>query len=602
MNDILTPDVPIDILPDSIRNKLYSNDSTLLLVKYVGAGMSKTTQAAIGKIRELSGKQCFVSGMSVVLKDTKDLIDRETPIYVILAVIFSVIVLSLTMESFLIPFIFLIEIGVAILFNFGTNFLFGGISYITKALAAVLQLGVTMDFSIFLLNRYDEERKKTDDHREAMAQAIKNTFVTISGGALTEIAGFLALCAMSLTLGRDIGVVMAKGVFIGLIGTMTLLPALILVFDKPIHKFQHKALLPSFKGTSNFVAKHPKILSLIFVVLLVPAFYGNSHVKQYYNLIEALPHDLPSVVANNKLKNDYSMITSHFIFIDEKMPRYERNQLVEDIEKVKGVNTVLAYEKFLGPLIPVEILPDAIRNIFVSNGYELLIVNSVYQAATDDENEQINTITSLVKAADPKAYLTGEGVLTKDLIKIAASDFKRVDYVSIIAILVIITLIFSSLSVPLLMVGSIELSIFINMAIPYYTGEVIPFIASIVIGCIQLGVTIDYAILLVTRYREELRHGHDKIEAMKTAVYTSARSIVTSALTLFAATFGVGLISEMSLLKCLCMMIARGAIISMFIILFVMPALFVTFEKLVSKTSLNWEKASKKSLLKGESK
>lgn len=602
-NDVLSPGVPLEMLPEAVKGKLYSNNSTLALVKYRDSGMSRETQAALGEIRKISGKQCFVSGASIVLKDTKDLIDRETPIYVLLAVVFSVIVLSLTMESALIPFLFLVEIGVAILFNFGTNFLLGQISYITKALAAVLQLGVTMDFSIFLLNRYDEERKKNDDRVEAMACAIKNTFVTISGGALTEIAGFLALCAMSLTLGADIGIVMAKGVFIGLIGTMTLLPALILVFDGPIHRFRHKALLPQFRGTAAFVAKHNVILSLAFIVLLIPAFYGNAHVKQYYNLVDSLPETLESVVANGKLKENFSMATSHFIFIDGGMPRYEKTKLIDGIKKLDGINSVLAYEEFVGPMIPVEILPDSIRSIFVSSkGHELIIANSIYKASTTEQNEQIEKLASLVMAADPKAYLTGEGVLTKDLIKIAASDFKRVDYVSIGAIFIIIALIFASLSVPVIMVGSIELSIFINMAIPYYAGETIPFIASIVIGCIQLGVTIDYAILLVTRYREELRVGNGKIESMETAVHTSARSIVTSALTLFAATFGVGLISEMELLKCLCMMIARGAVISMFIILFIMPAIFVCFEKIVAKTSRNWDRAPALRNLKGERK
>jgi uncharacterized protein len=600
-NDALPDSVPLDIVPPALKDKLYSGDSSLVIVKYAASGMSDQTQAAITSIRRISGTQCAMSGVSAVLKDTKDLVDRETPIYVLLAVVFSVVILSLTMESALIPFIFLAAIGVAILYNFGTNFLFGQISYITKALAAVLQLGVTMDFSIFLLNRYEEERAKNPDRREAMTLAIKNTFLTISGGALTEIAGFLALCAMSLTLGADIGIVMAKGVFLGLVCTMTLLPALILVLDEPIHRFCHKSLLPSFKKTSRFVVKFRVPLSLCFVLLLVPAIFGNSHVKQYYNIIDSLPADLPSVSANNKLKNDFKMTTSHFILIHQGVARREKTKLLSEVEKLDGVNSVLAYEKFVGPMVPSEFLPEALTSVFVHDDYELILVNSSFKAASDEQNKQIDRIQELVGAADPKFYMTGEGVLTKDLIKVAAIDFKRVDYVSIGAIFLIIMLIFSSFSVPVLMVGSIELSIFINMAIPYFTGVTIPFIASIVIGCIQLGVTIDYAILMVTRYREELRLGVGKIQAMEEAVHRSARSIVTSALTLFAATFGVGLISKMALLSVLCMMIARGAIISMAVILFIMPALFVSMEKIVAKTSLNWEKPARKRLADGGS-
>jgi predicted RND superfamily exporter protein len=598
--DILSPSVPVDVLPSAIREKLFVNDSTLLIVKYDGAAMSEETQGAIAAIRKECGRQCFVSGASVVLKDTKDLVDRETPIYVLLAVVLSVIVLSLTMESFLIPFVFLIEIGLAILYNFGTNFILGQISYITKALAAVLQLGVTMDFSIFLLNRYEEERLKRPDRREAMAHAIKNTFLTISAGALTEIAGFLALCAMSLTLGADIGLVMAKGVLFGLLGTVTILPAMILALDGPIHRFRHKPLLPTFAKSSSFVAKHYKPLGLLFLVLLVPAFYGQTHVKQYYNIIESLPKDLPSIVANEKLKSEYKMTCSHFIVISSSLPRPVKERLVGEIEKVEGINSVLALEKFLGPGIPEEFLPDSIRGVFAQSGHELIIANSSYKAATDESNAQIDALRAIVSAADPAYRMTGEGVLVKDLIKVAAEDFKRVDYVSIGSIFLIILLIFSSLSVPVVMVGSIELSIFINMAVPFFTGETIPFIASIVIGCIQLGVTIDYAILLATRYREELRNGRGRIEAMETAVHTSARSIVTSALTLFAATFGVGLVSKVALLSSLCMMIARGAIISMLIILFVMPAIFVWGEKLIAKTTRNWESAPRIRTAKGK--
>jgi len=591
--DALSPSIPLAILPSELRNKLYHENSSLMIVKFTGNSMSETTQKALDSIRKICGDKGLVSGVSVVLKDTKDLIDRETPFYVLLAVIFSLLILELSMESFLVPFIFLLGIGIAILYNFGTNFVYGQISYITKALAAVLQLGVTMDFSIFLLNRYDEERKKNPDHKEAMAKAIENTFLTISAGALTEVAGFLALCAMSLSLGTDIGLVMAKGVVLGLVCTMTLLPALLLVFDKAIHRYTHKPLLPKFARLAKFVSRHPVILSLAFLVLLIPAAYGNFNVKQYYNIADALPEDLPSVVANNTLKKDFSLTCSHFILISSDLPRQSKKNLLENLEHMEGISSVLALEKYLGPMVPLDFLPKALKEVFIQGKYELIIANSEYKASSDAVNQQIDILRNYVMDADPKAYITGEGILTKDLISLAAEDFKRVDYVSILAIFIIILLIFSSLSVPFLMVGSIELSILINMAVPYFTGEVIPFIASIVIGCIQLGVTIDYAILLLTRYREELRNGLAAKEAMSLAVQTSARSIVTSALTLFAATFGVGLISQMALLKTLCMMIARGSIISMVIILLIMPALFISGQGLIKHTTLNWDHSKK---------
>jgi uncharacterized protein len=587
--DVLSPSVPPEILPDGVRRQLYAGDSTLVLIKYKESGVSPLTQKAIGEVRALAGSQCLLSGVSPILKDTKDLVDRETPLYVLLAVVFSVVVLILTMESPLIPAVFLAEIGVAILYNFGTNIFLGQISYITKALAAVLQLGVTMDFSIFLLNRYEEERARLpDDHREAMARAIHKTFLTISAGGLTEMAGFLSLCVMTLTLGVDIGLVMAKGVVMGLLCTMTLLPSMILVLDGPLHRIRHRPLLPTFTRATGWITRHPRAVSVVFILLFIPALYGNFHVKQYYNLTESLPADMPSMVATNKLKADYHMTTSHFILVHDTVPAYRIRALVTDIKALPGITNALASESLMGPLIPSQIIPEQVRSIFSQNGWELVMVNSEYHAATADENRQVDAITALVKEVDPGAYITGEGVLTKDLIKVAALDFKRVDWVSIVAIFVIILAIFGSVSVPVLMVSGIELSIFLNMAFSWLIGETIPFIATIVIGCIQLGVTIDYAILLVTRFREELRLGRGSAEAMRTAAEASSRSIVTSALTLFAATFGVGLVSKVAILNSLCMMIARGALISMTVILFIMPATFIVSEKVVAATSLNW--------------
>jgi len=424
-----------------------------------------------------------------------------------------------------------------------------------------------------------------------MAEAIQKTFLTISGGALTEVAGFLALCVMDLALGTDIGVVMAKGVVIGLVGTMTILPAILLVLDGPIHKFHHKPLLPSFRKTASFATKHYALLSLIFVALFIPALYGQSHTKQYYNLIDSLPQDMASVEATSRLREQYNMTTTHFIIVSDSISPEASREMLSKIEAEKGIASVLAYEKVAGPLIPADLMPDSIRNLFNANGKNLIMVNSIYKASTDEVNTQLDHIIAIAKSCDPHALVTGEGALTKDLIHIAALDFKRVDLVSIGAVFLIIMLIFKSISIPLVLVGSIELAIFINMGIPFYIGETIPFIASIVIGCIQLGVTIDYAILLVTRYKEELEKGLCAREAMNNALVGSARSIATSGLTLFAATAGVGFYSKLAILQSLCGMIARGALISMIIILLILPALLVVCEPVIEKTTIKWPHA-----------
>jgi uncharacterized protein len=592
-SDLVDASVPPEMLPAQAREGFYSKDSTRIIIRFYEPSTSLRTQAAITQIRKEGGSGAYLSGASAIIKDTKDLADKETPLYVLLAVLFSVVVLSLTMESPLIPIIFLVEIGLAILYNFGTNILLGQISYLTKALAAVLQLGVTMDFSIFLLHRYEEERGKFEDKRDAMAEAIQKTFLTISGGALTEIAGFMALCTMDLRLGADIGVVMSKGVVFGLLGTMTILPSMLLAFDRQIHKFNHRPLLPKFKRTASFVSRHDAALSFAFLILLVPAIYGQLNTKQYYNLIDSLPEDMASVQATNKLRVQYGMVTSHFILVRDDLPPADVRELLDKIGQVKGINSVLAYEKFAGPLIPDSVIPDSIRGIFRQGGKNLILANSEYKASTAALNDQLEEIDGIVASYDKGALITGEGALTKDLIRIAATDFKRVDIVSIGAVFLIIMFIFKSFSLPVLLVGGIELAISINMAVPFYMGTTIPFIASIVIGCVQLGVTIDYAILLVTRFREEIQNGKDRHGAMSIAIESSARSIVTSALTLFAATAGVSLISKIAMLQCLCNMIARGAIISMIIILFILPATLVLFEGVVEKTSINWRSPAK---------
>ncbi|WP_035288784.1 MMPL family transporter [Clostridium sp. KNHs214] len=596
VDDVLDTTIPKEILPDEARKSFYSGNSTMLIIKFNESPSSENTQQAITDIRKLTNKQCFLSGMSAIVKDTKDLADKETPFYVLLAVVFSVIVLSLTMKSVIIPFIFLAAIGLAILYNFGTNIFFGQISYVTKALAAVLQLGVTMDYSIFLLHRYDEEREKLEDKNEAMADAIANTIVSITGSSLTTIAGFLALCVMTLALGKDIGIVMAKGVMLGVISTVTVLPALILIFDKPIHKFSHKTILPEFNKVANLVTKNYKAFIVLFLLLFIPAVYGNNHTKVYYNLDESLPKDMESIVATNKLKKEYNMTTTHFILVNDKIEGYKVKEMVDKLEKVDGIEKVLSYDKFIGSSIPESFIPKDIKDIFKQGGYNLILVNSKYKAAREEENTQINEVNKIVKSYDKGAMVAGEGPLTKDLIEIADKDFKHVNVVSIAAIFAIILILFRSISIPILLVSAIELAIFINMGIPFYTGTTIPFIASIVIGCIQLGATVDYAILMTTRFKEEIGNGYDRFEAGKITVKGTAKSIVTSGLTFFAATASVGIVSNMDLIRTLCGMIARGALISMGVILFILPSILIVCEKFISVTTMKWKNGEQQKL------
>ncbi|MBS6007104.1 MAG: MMPL family transporter [Clostridium baratii] len=589
IDDALDISIPKDILPDAIKNQLFSGDSTMLIIKYKGSTADEGTLKAIGEIKTIMNKQCFLSGMSAIMEDTKNLADKEAPFYVVLAVFISLIILILTMESTAVPVIFLISIGIGILFNMGTNIFLGEISYITKALAAVLQLGVTMDYSIFLMHRYDEELLKHEEKEDAMAQAISSTMLSISGSSLTTIAGFLALCAMDLTLGTDIGIVMAKGVIIGVITAVTVLPALILTFDKLIHRFKHKTIIPNFNKLSKIVTTHYKIIIAIFFILLIPAIYGSNHTKVYYNLDKTLPKDMPSIVATNKLKDKFNMMTTHFILVKDDIKPYKAKEMEERIEKIDGITNVIGYDKILGPAIPEEFIPENIRNIFKSGGYNLILANSQYKAATDEENNQIDNINEIIKEYDQNGVIAGEGALTKDLITTSDRDFKMVSLYSIIAIFLIILVVFKSISIPVLLVSAIEFAIFINMGIPYFTGTTIPFIASIVIGTIQLGATVDYAILLTSRFREELRNGHEKHEAILIAVEESAKSIVTSGLTFFGATGAVALVSDMALIRSLCFLISRGAIISMAVILLILPSFLLVLEGLINKTSIKWK-------------
>lgn len=589
-DDALDISVPKEIFPDAVKNQLFNEDSTMVIIKYKNSCAAEDTLNAIEEIRSITNKQCFISGMSAILKDTKDLVDNETPFYIILAVIISVIVLLVSIESTFIPVIFLISIGIGILFNLGTNIIFGEISYITKALAAVLQLGVTMDYSIFLMHRYEEEVIKYDDKKEAMAEAISTTMLSISGSSLTTIAGFLALCAMDLTIGKDIGIVMAKGVVLGVICSVTVLPALILTFDKLIYKHKHKTISLKFDKLSNIVTTHYKVFILIFLVLLVPSIFGSQKAKVYYNIDETLPSDMPSVVATNKLKDKFNMMTTHFILISDDVKAYKIKEISDEIKDIQGISNVISYDSLVGPSIPEDFVPENIREIFKKGGYNLILANSEYKAAKDEENKQIDEIISLIKRYDENAVVAGEGALTKDLITTTDKDFKMVSIYSIIAIFLIILIVFKSISIPVLLVSVIEFAIFINMGIPYYTGNKIPFVASIVIGTIQLGATVDYAILMTSRFREELRKGQKKQEAILTAIKGSARSIVTSGLTFFGATGAVAIVSDMALIRSLCFLISRGALISMAVILLILPSFLIISEKLINKTSIKWKK------------
>lgn len=585
INDVLDSPIPKDILPSSIQDVFYAKDSTMMVIMLEEGSANIITQNAVEDIRKVAGEQSFLSGMAGIVKDTKDLSDKETPFYVLIAVVLSLIVLALTMDSVVIPVIFLGSIGIAVIYNMGSNIVFGEISYITKALSAILQLGVTMDYSIFLLHRYDEEREVQKDKVIAMANAIANTMTSVAGSSLTTIAGFLALCTMDLALGKDIGLVMAKGVLLGVICTVTVLPALILTFDRVIHKYRHKTLLPTFEKTSEFVVKHHKAFVLIGILVFIPAFIGKVNAKVYYNLDESLPKDLPSIVGTNKLKNDYGMTSTNMILIKDSLDNYKVKAMADELEQVDGVSSVIALEKILGPRVPESFIPKDLLEKIRSGGYELFVVNSEYKAATDEVKEQLVKINDIVKKYDSDGLVSGEAPLTNDLIKISDIDFKNVSIASIVAIFIIIALVFMSLSLPIILVIAIELAIFINLGIPFYTGSVIPFIASIVIGTIQLGATVDYAILLTSRFKEELEMSSNKMDAMRIAVQSSSRSIITSALTFFGATAGVGIISKLEMVSSLCTLMARGAIISMFVILFVLPGILLISEKVIIKTS-----------------
>ena len=588
--------VPQSVLPSKLYDEYNTEDGTMMAVFFKDGTSSDETMKAITEIRKITGEQCFLSGMSAIVEDTKELAEKETPLYVLIAVALSALVLAITMESIFVPVLFLLSIGIAIVYNLGTNVFFGEISYITKALAAVLQLGVTMDYSNFLMHSYQEQQVRYNGDKErAMAHAISQTFSSVIGSSVTTVAGFIALCFMSFTLGKDIGIVMAKGVIFGVLVCVTVLPSMILCCDKLIEKTKHKPLLPDIGRISDKVTKRYVIYVVAFVILLFPAIYGNNHTGVYYNLDESLPKDLPSVIANTKLKEDYNMNTTHMILVDSSVAGSDVKKMSQEIEKVDGVKWVLGLDNLVGSGVPADMLPESVTGMLKNDKYQLLMVNSTYKVATDKVNKQIEQIDKIMDKYDKGAMLVGEGPLTKDLINITDTDFKRVSAVSIGIVFVIILLLFKSVTIPVILVGVIEFAIFVNMGIPFYTGTKLPFVASIVIGTIQLGATVDYAILMTTRYQRERSRGAGKFDAITTAHKFSAQSIIVSALSFFAATIGVGLYSNIDMISSLCILMARGALISMVVVVLILPSLFMVFDKIIVKTSKGFRPTGLKS-------
>lgn len=578
--------IPMEMLPDQVYEAFNSEDSTMMFIIFETTTSADETMDAIEDIRHIAGKQCFLSGMSAVVTDTKNLAESEVAIYVLIAVILSSIVLALSMESWLVPVLFLLSIGMAIVYNMGTNVFAGEISYITKALSAVLQLGVTMDYSIFLWHSYQEQKEiYTENHQEAMAQAIAATIKSVVGSSITTIAGFISLCFMSFTLGMDLGVVMTKGVILGVISCVTILPSMIMIFDKALEKTKHRCLIPEMPGISDFVVKHHTVFAAVFVLLFGVFVYCQAHTSVYYNLDETLPKNLESIQANTKLQEEYHMGAAHMILLDKEMPEKEKYKMIDEMEAVDGVKQVLGLETLIGPAIPKEVIPEEVTSVLESENYELMLIMNEYPAASEEVNRQIDELNTVLKKHDPKGMLVGEAPCTKDLIEITDHDFKVVSAVSILVVFAIIAFVFKSISLPVVLVLVIEGAIFINMGIPYLAGTELPFIASIVIETIQLGATVDYAILMTSRYEKERGSGRSKKEAIRTAHQSCIRPVMVSAFSFFAATFGVGMYSKIDMISSLCLLMSRGALISMCAVLLFLPAMYWIFDGLICKTS-----------------
>ena len=580
--------IPQEMIPEDIRDIFFSGDATMMIVQYDQPGASEATMKSIEQVRRLCNEKCFLAGFSVFIKDTKDLITKEMPLYVIMAVVLSSIAMCVMMDSWLLPLALLLSIGLAVLYNFGTNILLGQISFITQAIAAVLQLGVTMDYSIFLYDRYLEELPHFDDKRDAMAASIVAAFKSLSGSSLTTIAGFLALCFMRLTLGRDIGLVMAKGVVLGVATVILVLPAILLLMDHKIQKYRHPALKPDMSRVNAFIIRHRKAFVALFILLFIPAVYSNNHTEVYYKLDQSLPQEMPSIVSTNKLKDEFNMASSHFIVMRDDLSHSDMKKMEQQLEDLPGITSVVAYDKLLPDAIPDFFIPDEIKDICKQDGYQMMMVNSSYATASDAAAGQLDAMNAIVKSYDPNACITGEAAMTNDLITTADKDFTVTSYLSIIAILILVALTFRSIGIPILLVATIELAIFINQGIPYFTGTSIAFVAPTVIGCVQLGATVDYAILMTTRFQEELQKGHGRLEAIQIAATSADTSILTSALVFFCATLGVAAISTMDIVSDICLMLSRGAIISALVSIFILPSVLAVFEPVIAKTTLHW--------------
>lgn len=597
-DDVMDISVPKEMLPDKIYNAFNSGDATMIAIFFDTSTSSDETMDAINEIRSIAGNQCFVSGMSALVTDLKNLCEEEEPIYVAIAVALATAAMMIFMDNWIIPFIFLASIGISILINMGSNFFLGETSYLTKALAAVLQLAVTMDYSIFLWHSYGEQKRKCSNNKEAMAIAIKETVRSVLGSSITTIAGFIALCFMSFTLGRDLGIVMAKGVILGVIGSVTTLPALILVLDKPLSKTMHKSLIPQTKKLAKGIVKIFPVFLVLFAILVVPAYYGydKTNSEVYYDLGQSLPDDMQYVIANSKLKEDFDVASTHMVLTNANLPAKETRDMVKEMEKTDGVNYVLSLESVVGSRVPEEILPDSITSILKSDKWELMLINSKYNVATQEVSDQIDSLNSIIKKYDNTGMLIGEAPCTKDMIDITDVDFQVVNAISIIAIFIIIAIVEKSLTLPFILVAVIELAIFINLGLPHYMGQSLPFIAPICISTIQLGATVDYAILMTTRYKSERGSGLSKRDSVTIALDTSIPSIIVSALGLFAATFGVALYSDVDMISSLCSLMARGAIISMFCVVLILPAMLMLFDKMICATSLGLRNKKKNSM------
>ncbi len=589
-SDVADLSVPMEVLPDKIKDAFNTDNATLMAIFFDSGTSSDETMDAITEIRATAGEQCFLSGMSAMVTDMRDLAEKQETIYVAIAVVLAVVVMMLFMDSWIIPFVFLLSIGMSILLNMGTNYFFGEISYITKALAAVLQLAVTMDYSIFLWHSYEEHKETCLTHHEAMATAIKETVRSVLGSSITTIAGFIALCFMSFTLGRDLGIVMAKGVLLGVLGCITVLPALILVLDKPLEKTHHRSLIPDTKKLSKGVVKIFPVFLIIFAVVIGPALYGyrETNSEVYYNFSQSLPKDMANIIANTKLEEDFGVGTTHMVLLDSHLKSKDVHKMTKDMEKVKGVKYVLGLESLVGNTIPEEMLPESITSVLKSDKWELMIINSEYKPATDKVAAQIKSLNKIIKQYDKKGMLIGEASCVNDMIDVTNIDFRVVNIISIVAIFLIILVVEKSITLPIILVAVIEFAIFLNLGLPHYLGQSLPFIAPICISTIQLGATVDYAILMTTRYKKERSIGNDKRDAVITALHTSIPSVIVSALGLFAATIGVAIYSDVDMIASLCSLMARGAIISMFCVILILPAMFMLFDKVIAKTTIGF--------------